>query len=32
MNQTSETFDHMLAAWNEKDPSKVRGRLDLALG
>jgi hypothetical protein len=31
MNQTPETFNHMLAAWNEKDPSKVRGHLDLAL-
>jgi hypothetical protein len=25
------SFDHMLAAWNEKDPARVRGHLDLAL-
>ncbi|MGI9578110.1 MAG: nuclear transport factor 2 family protein [Microthrixaceae bacterium] len=26
-----ESFDHMLAAWNESDPAKVRAHLDLAL-
>ena len=26
-----ESFDHMLAAWNERDPTKVRGHLDRAL-
>lgn len=26
-----EAFDHMLAAWNERDPAKVRGHLDRAL-
>jgi hypothetical protein len=26
-----ETFDHMLAAWNEHDLDKVRGHLELAL-
>lgn len=26
-----ESFDHMLAAWNESDPTRVRGHLDLAL-
>ena len=26
-----ESFDHMLAAWNERDPAKVRGHLDKAL-
>ena len=26
-----ESFDHMLAAWNERDPEKVRGHLDKAL-
>lgn len=25
------TFDHMLAAWNEPDPARVRHHLDLAL-
>lgn len=24
-------FDHMLAAWNERDPSRVRGHLEKAL-
>jgi hypothetical protein len=31
MNQTPEAIDRMLAAWNEKDPEKVRGHLDQAL-
>ena len=26
-----ESLDHMLAAWNEADPSKVRGHLERAL-
>tara|TARA_E500000331_G_C17256371_1_gene713247 strand:- start:110 stop:475 length:366 start_codon:yes stop_codon:yes gene_type:complete len=26
-----ESFDHMLAAWNESDPSLIRGHLDKAL-
>ena len=26
-----ESFDHMLAAWNERDPAKVRGHLEKAL-
>lgn len=26
-----ESLDHMLAAWNESDPAKVRGHLELAL-
>lgn len=26
-----ESLDHMLAAWNESDPGKVRGHLDRAL-
>lgn len=26
-----ESFDHMLAAWNESDPTQVRGHLDKAL-
>ncbi len=26
-----ESFDHMLAAWNERDPEKVRGHLEKAL-
>ena len=26
-----ESFDHMLAAWNERDPAKVRHHLDKAL-
>jgi hypothetical protein len=25
------SFDHMLAAWNETDPQKIRSHLDLAL-
>ena len=31
MSQAPESFDHMLAAWNEKDPTLVRGHLDKAL-
>lgn len=31
MSQYPETLDHMLAAWNEPDPSKVRSHLDRAL-
>jgi hypothetical protein len=26
-----ESLDHMLAAWNERDPAKVRGHLERAL-
>ena len=26
-----ESLDHMLAAWNEADPSKIRGHLERAL-
>lgn len=26
-----ESLDHMLAAWNERDPTKVRGHLERAL-
>ena len=26
-----ESFDHMLAAWNERDPAKVRSHLERAL-
>ena len=26
-----ESFDHMLAAWNEKDPARIREHLDKAL-
>lgn len=26
-----ESFDHMLAAWNETDPGRVRGHLERAL-
>ena len=26
-----ESFDHMMAAWNERDPSKVRAHLEKAL-
>ena len=26
-----ESFDHMLAAWNERDPSRVRSHLEKAL-
>lgn len=31
MHPTPPALDHMLAAWNERDPAKVRGHLDLAL-
>ena len=31
MNPYPPTFDHMLAAWNERDLDKVRGHLDQAL-
>lgn len=31
MSTTPAALDHMLAAWNEVDPAKVRGHLDLAL-
>ena len=26
-----ESFDHMMAAWNERDPERVRGHLEKAL-
>ena len=26
-----ESFEHMLAAWNERDPAKVRSHLEKAL-
>ncbi len=31
MSQAPASFDHMLAAWNERDPSRVRGHLEKAL-
>lgn len=31
MNNHPESFDHMLAAWNERDPSLIRAHLDQAL-
>ena len=31
MSDYPSTFDSMLAAWNEPEPSKVRGHLDRAL-
>lgn len=31
MSDYPESFDHMLAAWNEADPSLVRGHLERAL-
>ena len=31
MSDYPASFDHMLAAWNESDPAKVRGHLDKAL-
>lgn len=31
MSDVPQSFDHMLAAWNEPDPTKVRGHLDRAL-
>lgn len=31
MAEIPETFTHMLAAWNEADPKKIRSHLDKAL-
>ncbi|MEM9234456.1 MAG: nuclear transport factor 2 family protein [Pseudomonadota bacterium] len=31
MTKIPESLDHMLAAWNETDPEKIRGHLDKAL-
>jgi hypothetical protein len=31
MSDYPKTFDHMLAAWNEREPAKVRGHLEQAL-
>lgn len=31
MSTTPESLEHMLAAWNEQDPTQVRGHLDKAL-
>ena len=31
MSTAPESFDHMLAAWNEHDPTKVRDHLEKAL-
>ena len=31
MSHYPESFDHMLAAWNESDPTLVRGHLEQAL-
>ena len=31
MSTTPESFDHMLAAWNEQEPTKVRDHLEKAL-
>lgn len=31
MTDAPETFAHMLAAWNERDPKKIRRHLDKAL-
>ena len=31
MSGHPEAFDHMLAAWNEADPAKIRGHLDRSL-
>ena len=31
MSDHPESFDHMVAAWNERDPEKIRGHLDRAL-
>ncbi len=31
MSHVPESFDHMLAAWNEADPARVRSHLDKAL-
>lgn len=31
MSDTPPTFDHMLAAWNERDVGKIRAHLELAM-
>lgn len=31
MSDIPASFDHMLAAWNERDPEKIRGHLERAL-
>jgi hypothetical protein len=31
MNTYPDSFDHMLAAWNERDMNRVRGHLEAAL-
>ena len=31
MPQHPEALDHMLAAWNERDPERIRGHLNQAL-
>lgn len=31
MSEVPESFDHMLAAWNEPNPERVRSHLDRAL-
>ena len=31
MTKVPESLDHMLAAWNEADPTQVRGHLEAAL-
>ena len=31
MSRVPESFDHMLAAWNEADPARVRSHLEVAL-
>jgi hypothetical protein len=31
MTDYPQSFDHMMGAWNERDPEKIRGLLDLAL-
>jgi len=31
MGDYPRSFDHMLAAWNELDPARIRGHLDQAL-
>ena len=31
MSQYPETLDHMLAAWNERDPERIRDHLNRAL-
>ncbi|QPP05228.1 hypothetical protein G4Z16_01185 [Streptomyces bathyalis] len=32
MRTTPEAFTHYLAAWNEPDPDRIRGHLDVAVG